>query len=278
MHELEYSRDAFNALSAFYRCDKILYVEGDDDELFWAAIFEACTGVKVVAESLGGSEELDKRISRIIEDDLDVLAARDADYGLISGRNIQDPRILYTYGYSIENTLYNSLAVAQIARLWTKGKNKSIGKIANEWLDRFYSILNDMIVYDFANDLHDCGVSVVGDSISKFSDKANPHELNVTQVQKHLKFCAQTISIAMLSAAENKLAANVRQRSDWLRGHFLTSAILQFVSAQIKQAGLAGKISYNALYVSALQQFEATFKKGHPHFEYYETAARSAVS
>lgn len=68
MSEFEYSIDALNVKSSFYKANSIIYVEGDEDVMFWNEIFSRIDGFDYQIETLGGSEELDKYIEKISRD------------------------------------------------------------------------------------------------------------------------------------------------------------------------------------------------------------------
>ena len=279
MSKLEYSGDAINTLSKFYRCDTIVYVEGDDDALFWSTVFARCTEVDVVTKSVGGSSELDKFVERIIDEDLKVIAARDADFLTICAKNVSDPRVVYTYGYSIENTLYTDKAICRIAQLWSKGKGGAKDQECRNWLAAFHNEFEKLAAYDAANFLFNCGISVAGDNIARFSKKSSPHEIDGKKVERRLSEIAGAISYEMVDTIRtSEKIANGASIANWIRGHFLASAVIQYVSFQIKEAGLATKITYDGLYAIAIEHLEHHLNIGHPHYSHYEQSARRALA
>lgn len=277
MANLAYSSDAINALSKFYRCDTIIYVEGDDDEIFWATVFQRCAEVKIVAQSLGGSSELDKFIERIVGEDLSVLAARDSDFVVTANRHFSDARIIYTFGYSIENTLYTEQAIAKLAQVWCKGKRGSGARDCSEWLAELNLHVEGLTAHDMANYFHDCGVSVTGDSFARFAKKGAPHEVDSQKISRHLAKVGEVISSDMLDTALAARRDGSPPMAAFLRGHFLASAVAQFLMHRIASAGLASKISYDGLFVSAIQILEVNLDENHPHFLHYREAAASAL-
>ena len=75
MADLTYSADAHNVLSKFYNADKMVYVEGDDDVLFWEFIFNKFSNFKVKVQGVGGKPELEKYIKRICDGEINSIAA-----------------------------------------------------------------------------------------------------------------------------------------------------------------------------------------------------------
>ena len=98
----------------FLGSDLIVYVEGGDetqgvvesfDILFWSTVFGACRpGIKIRLIPKGAKRNVLSAAATLIGSDATgVCAAVDVDYDRITGRLVDDPRIIYTYGYSFEN-------------------------------------------------------------------------------------------------------------------------------------------------------------------------------
>ena len=111
---LEYSRDAVNVLSKFHETDFIIYVEDEDDKYFWDTIFKL-NEVKFTYyfEPVNGCVALDDKIEKIIRFELgeSILVARDSDYIVLSNKAKENDRVIYTYGYSIENCIFNKINI-----------------------------------------------------------------------------------------------------------------------------------------------------------------------
>lgn len=102
MSDLFYSDDALNVRNVFLRVKTIVYVEGDDDVPFWEEVFSRIPEASFEIETAGGSNQLDLYIDKIVSGHLQAVAARDSDFLRHLGNTKDDPRILYTFGYSIE--------------------------------------------------------------------------------------------------------------------------------------------------------------------------------
>ncbi len=116
MPEFEYSIDALNARGAFFGVSALIYVEGDDDEVFWDKIFSQIPNFSYSIESLGGSEEIDKYIKKVESDGLNAIIARDSDYLKYCDKISKHKNIVYTIGYSIENTFYNTRSIYELTK------------------------------------------------------------------------------------------------------------------------------------------------------------------
>ena len=150
MSDLLYSDDALNVRNAFLRVKTLVYVEGDDDVLFWDEIFSRIPNASVEIESVGGSDQIDTYIEKIAAGNLHAIAARDADFLPHLGKLRGDPRIVYTYGYAIENSLYTADCLASLTKLWCK-TNKIQTKECADWLNDLATQVRPLIHLDLAN-------------------------------------------------------------------------------------------------------------------------------
>lgn len=106
MSDTIYSADAINVLNKFHRCEQLIYVEGEDDILFWDTLFQCCGIEEYKIEPKDGVEELNKYINKLETEELNIIIATDSDYYIFNKHPPKNRRIIRTIGYSIENTLY----------------------------------------------------------------------------------------------------------------------------------------------------------------------------
>lgn len=101
----------------FHDKDVVCYVEGGDggesgiDVLFWSSIFDSVyPNVRIHFICKGGKPVLQSLADRIVREDIgNTIVAMDSDYcRLLDGNYIDDRRVFYTFGYSLENDLYAS--------------------------------------------------------------------------------------------------------------------------------------------------------------------------
>jgi hypothetical protein len=277
MSEIEYSIDALNSLNKFYRASVIVYVEGDDDILFWENVIKKCTNLDFEVIPLGGADEVDKKIELITSNQLLSIAARDSDYLRLTGSESVHPLVIYTFGYSIENSIYTEASIKEITRIWCKGKRININ--CDAWLLDIVTYSKPLLVHDLANHIEDAGICVTGDNCTRFMKDDKSHEIDerkvlsyVRAIEKKLenKFIMQSISI--LESVNDELILC------WLRGHFLASAVLKYISNNIKSSGLKSIASYDAIYANAVLFFQKSFDENHPHFEYYNNSLMTAAN
>lgn len=141
------SNSGINNAHLFHGVDYVLYVEGrqaarnSPDHLFWSVCLRNWLPSKRVHVKPIGSKKNVKSIARnIISRDLKrTLAAMDRDYDNSSGFIIHDNRVLYTYGYSIENDLLCRRSIYKISEIITRN-----APLSQEITDRINSSIDDI--------------------------------------------------------------------------------------------------------------------------------------
>jgi hypothetical protein len=102
--------------ATFYGVRAVCYVEGPEgrrdsgiDAMFWGKVFSTFKpDMSVKFISRGGKPVLEALARDVIDKDMrNAYVAMDSDYDEYFGEKIDDTRILYTYGYSIENDLFH---------------------------------------------------------------------------------------------------------------------------------------------------------------------------
>jgi hypothetical protein len=107
MNDLEYALEALEIKGLFYNKKITVYVEGKDDPLFWDNLFNIAE-IEAHIEDVGGSLELDKYIAKIIDSNAEFYVATDNDHNDFLENIATHPKVIRTYGYSIENSMYHS--------------------------------------------------------------------------------------------------------------------------------------------------------------------------
>lgn len=223
---LEYSRDAVNVLSKFHETDFIIYVEDKDDEYFWDTIFKL-NEVKFTYyfEPVNGCVELDDKIEKIIRSELgeSILVARDSDYIILSNKAKENDRVIYTYGYSIENCIFNKDAIAGLIK-----SNCRNNKTCEKDIEFFYNYLFENLLYlwefDYFCVTEGNGKKVLGDNCSKFLiKKQNSFEFNIDFIKNEILNLENELEI------KEHIDPSSNDFIRWLRGHFLQSALLVFI-------------------------------------------------
>lgn len=276
MSMIEYSPDAQNILKFFYRRDIVLYVEGEDDVPFWQAIFEELSDASVEVLPVFGAPEVEKKITEITSNNLTVLAARDSDYIRIQGIHINDPRVLYTLGYSIENCLYSPATLKEISFIWCRGKAKNQAD-EESWLDGLLEKLRDLVAYDLANNLFQKGLCVIPDNCTRFMRGQSSTELDLNKLEKYLEDLSGTISDDELAHARELINSSGTRMRRIIRGHFLASLAQKHIAENLKKSGRGQNISFEAVYASAIASFKRLITSGDEKV-FYQNSVTNALT
>jgi len=276
MSVLEYSNEAINTLSIFMRSDFILFVEGDDDVLFWGALFSECaTNIKLDIRSVGGVNDLDKYVDGVVAGNLQCLVARDSDYARIVGRLPQHPKVLYTYGYSIENTLYSAGLIAEVIYLWSRKGDDHYTTVI-EWLEGFINGVRPLFICDILNFMHGLSVDTGAGHCQRFMVGKHSDIVDAEKVLEHVQMLAAshngfTQGIDDLLPAENISVARI------IRGHFLQSGVLRYINRTLKTLGRNSSVSQDALYAHAIQYLKTGFSWEDEEGAFYKNQILGAV-
>ncbi|PEH86354.1 DUF4435 domain-containing protein [Burkholderia gladioli] len=271
MSDIDYSIDALNALDKFYRVDTIVYVEGDDDILFWDKIFRTCSTVRAEILPAHGASELDKYVDKLIQEDVDFVVARDGDYTNPTDIRIQHPRVIYTFGYSIENSLYVKSSLSRLERIWCRSLKINVTDCAR-WIEEFTESFKRLLILDIANALEGMGIPVLGDNCSRFMRSEKSALPDPKKISAFEETVAQRFKPSKIKKIEEKLRKNNLDLPALIRGHFLASGVLKYMASKAKAAGKSGAISQDTLYTMAIAEFERSFSDQHPHYQHYKSS------
>lgn len=275
MHDLSYSNDALNVRSAFFGAKAIIYVEGDDDVLFWQGIFSNVTNEHFEVEAVGGAPALDEHITKINSGQLEAIAARDADFLPMLGVCSTNPRVVYTLGYSIENSLYTATALTQLVRLWCKSPRISVADCEG-WLSQLASAIGSLIHLDAANAISGVGVATIGDNCSRYMTSDRSDRVCQSKVAAAVNAITAGIPSNAVATATTCIGTEPDSVLKHLRGHFLASAVHRHIVKSAKTFGKKVNISSESLYAAAIAQFTSALRIDHPHKSHYLDSARSA--
>lgn len=275
MSDLSYSDDALNVRGAFFGAKAIVYVEGDDDLLFWKEVFDKATDDPFEVESVGGATTLDEYIQKIVSGNLDAIAARDADFLSFIGPPLSDPRIVYTYGYSIENSLYVESAIAQLVRSWAKSPQVTVDE-CTAWLRDLAATISPLVHLDAANAIAAVGVATIGDNCTRYMTGANSATVCPGKIAAAIAEIESKIPAVALQQAQAVVGSEPSEIISNLRGHFLTSAVHRYIVKRSRDFGRKVSISAESLYAAAIAHFMNTLDTSHPHREHYLASAQAA--
>ncbi|MCK7396593.1 DUF4435 domain-containing protein [Enterobacter bugandensis] len=268
MVDFHYSADAENIMNLFYQAEVMVYVEGPDDICFWETVFDKVSDLKVEIQDVGGCEELKKYIERIINEDLNIIIACDADFTTFSNQML-DRRIIKTPGHSIENTFINENGVYKAIKTLGKLSQKTMSEInIISWQDDFYSKMEPLIKLDIYNFIYNKGIPVIGDNADRFMKSKKSNAICEQKIKSYSESTLVKLGAINLEEIDAALPQPI-DYSRWIRGHFLFSAIHRLVSTMAEKSGKNISLSYESLYSNLMNSFESNFTEAHNDFNHY---------
>lgn len=235
MAELEYSNEALEAKGLFYNKEFTVYVEGKDDPFFWDQLFSLAE-IEAHIEDVGGKNELDKYIEKIIHEGADFYVARDNDNSEFYDETLNHERIINTYGYSIENSMYFYPSSIEITISKYCRKKIDFSTEFNTWLSEFSNNLFDLIIYDIANNKFKRGVSIFGDNCFRFLKGQNSHTVCSNKINAFIDSIKANFTDDEINEVKNLV--NQSEKDLWflIKGHFITHALINLIKNSIKKA------------------------------------------
>ena len=270
MNNLEYSVDAKNILNEFYEVERILYVEGIDDKVFWGTLFDKYFDKSIEIIDVDGLENLRPYMEQVENSEItNAYVACDQDYGFFKEKEWHE-RVICTFGHSIENSLISKENICDVVRGFSKSTRKNmIYEQFDSWFIEFKKSITDLIYCDIYNEKNKLGLSIIGDNCDRFLVKKSSFVINNESISEHVsKFFSKEEIIRLrkeLEGIESFILPN------FIRGHFLFSAAIKFVT--VLSSDLAGKninIAKDAFFSNILISFEKNLET-HPHNSYYES-------
>ncbi|WP_339514272.1 DUF4435 domain-containing protein [Pseudomonas sp. RL_15y_Pfl2_60] len=272
MADLEYGNDALNIKSIFYGASKMVYVEGDDDEIFWDTIFNSLGKSDVKIESVGGLNELKKMAKKIENGDIDALIARDSDFTTLSPKYTRNNNVIQTYGHSIENSLILPNTIGGLVRSYGRIlSRKGIETDFESWIGHVETQLSKLIYADALNDIHCAGIAVTGNNCAKFMTDRKSCEFSDKNIKEHLIELNKSFDFdKKLKTIEKEIKKSNNRIIDFLRGHFLASASIRFVNNKLREIESSRTVNNDSFLSSLLLIFNNSFNNAHPHFKHYK--------
>lgn len=275
MFELDYSDDAKNVLNKFYNVDFIIYVEGQNDIPFWEYLFKKFTSITFEIKDLGGVLEIKKHIDKIVNGEVNGIVACDADFSY-TGEFPSHSNIIRSYGYSIENSLICVESIKKSVKSLGKSSEQLINSIEiQDWFNEIKLVTHSLVIHDIANDWLGCGKKVTGENCSRFLVSQNSRQLNSNKIDNHLKELNLPVDQDLEKNILESLSNNGRMVFDFLRGHFLFSAVLKLLVSIFSQAGKKISLSKDAFFGMLMLSFETVFDSNHLHYHYYSKSLGS---
>lgn len=233
MDNLEYSQDALEIKGSFYGKNYTVYVEGDDDVMFWTKLFELAN-VDAHIEEVGGCGEIKKLITDIHDNDASFIVACDADHSDFGSSFYNHKQVIKTYGYSIENSMYyiNNIenAIQKLGR-----KPKSLAEEIENWTLTFSNNLFDLLVYDVANSIYNKGVRIFGDNCQRFLKNNSSIEICNNQINKYIASVKNNFTEEEIKKTRRLITKSKKNLWFHLKGHFITHGVINLIQYHVKK-------------------------------------------
>ncbi|WP_276979598.1 DUF4435 domain-containing protein [Flavobacterium filum] len=279
------TKEGLENQASFYNKEFVMFVEGGDiqdtnkdkvktfDEYFWerlVAIYQFDKNVHI--RSVGSKTNLIKYIEEIERGTNNLLVGCDRDYDQILNKLIKNKRVIYTYGYSWENDVFQlNVALETIKSLTIQPIHPDSLKEFNENIDAFYKQLSQVVNHDIYL-IHE-------KSDSSFIDREKPCSL--LDLNSDLpKLCPTKIESKVKQKGIDK--NNLKKLESMLPlmhikwicvGHlleaFFTESLKAFMKNKVKTAKGKFSVSKEVLYKSFIDLYFDRFYHGSESKPYY---------
>nr|WP_320022341.1 DUF4435 domain-containing protein [uncultured Draconibacterium sp.] len=256
MDSLEYSVDALEAKSLFYNKSISVYVEGKDDVLFWQYLFNIAE-ISAHIEEVGGDSEIEKYIVEILDNNAGFVVAYDNDHNEFMDNSVEHPRLIRTYGYSIENSMYNFKQIENVVSKLCR-ESVDVMSIIEEWAEEFTNNVYDLLRYDIANHKFKKGIQVFGDNCVRFLTSNSSHKISSEKVNKFIEKISDKFSEEEMLKVDYLLSVSKKEFWFLIKGHFLTNATMNLIKSLVrKMSGGSCAISLDMIYALTIDCTES---------------------
>ncbi|MBQ0606087.1 DUF4435 domain-containing protein [Providencia rettgeri] len=277
MNDIAYSIEAENVLSLFFEADYIVYVEGIDDVCFWDVILNEFSDLKYEVIDVGGCHNLEPYIEKILNNSIKDLVALDSDFNLITGNRFNNKRILYTNGYSIENTYITAESIKKTIKHIGRFNSKTMFSLEIErWLESFINSMECLIKLDIHNHLYQRGEVVISDSVHLFLSSKDATIPDVNKVSEKKQLLIE--SLGYINDVEVDHLISPYPLYCLLKGHFIFSGVANYIRLSIKSFGKKASIPDDSIYSSLIANFVNIFNEEHPEYLYYKDIVEQSYS
>ncbi|MDI5832293.1 DUF4435 domain-containing protein [Shewanella xiamenensis] len=274
MDNFSFSMEAESVINLFVNKDVVVYVEGPDDIPFWEYIFDEFSGIDAEFRDVGGCEELTPFIQAISKDELRAIVATDTDFRPFKEGRVEHPNILMTPKYAIENTMISdAIVIDSIVSLAKVSKKKVNLQSYKEWYGDFIEKIGHLVLIDIYNAKHNLGLKVITDNADRFFTSKDSCVFSQEKIDSYInelmRKIGQDVDFTSVKT-EALLASNSNQIQDFLRGHFLFSAVTKYIRTYIKSIGVNIQIPNHSFYSTFLLSLKNQFHL-HDDYHYFKT-------
>ena len=232
MSDFRFSNAAENARHRFFNKQFTVYVEGQDDILFWEQYFQFL-GFDPVIQDTGGSNELNKYIDRIIDENLNVIVAKDKDLCPYVIRHRNHDRVILTYGYSIENSLACAERVSRFVKHCSRSQFSAHSLYLN-WRSQINSFFKEILIAFIVHESRNSGVKVLDGTMAQFIASQHTYHFDLEKIEKKKSILSSSIPDADRIEVGKNVEEDAKDVFMLLKGHYLQPCFLRFLGVIVK--------------------------------------------
>jgi hypothetical protein len=213
--------------SGFY----VVIVEGSSDCPFWSNFFPSeLNGYKRKLKPVGGRPEVRRYIDELLLNKAKFIVAIDSDYRSLLNCLYNDSRILETNYHSIENLMLCPSVIASVVRNLSHDAEYEMIE-ADTWLDHFDLATHPLMVADLVIEKNNLGKKCAGENCSPFLVKKHSPMFDTTKIDNLIE------KLKLPEEEFDKIGKKLEKVKPrfHIRGHFLFSAVLCFISHEVKK-------------------------------------------
>ncbi|MDR2568653.1 MAG: DUF4435 domain-containing protein [Mycoplasmataceae bacterium] len=242
---LQYSEDALNVKALFYNKKWMVYVEGQDDVLFWDKLFKEVSNSFEIQE-VKGYENLIPYMDSIIAGNNNKVVACDKDHShyIDSNKYIND-YIIYTYGYSIENTMYCHSNINNTIKKLAR-KTNDYSDVIDTWYKNFCNNSLKLLPYDVINYINNKGISCYGDNCCRFLKSEHSELLDENKINDFINKNSLSFTTQEIDEINTKINNDIREDRFKIKGHFLTNGVINFIKNTVTNKNVV--LNNNTMY------------------------------
>jgi len=246
--EWGYDTSTLDVLDKFHESNFIIFVEGDEDVIFWSSLFDKAGIQNYYIESAGGIDELKKIMSQILNENARVITACDSDYSILLNTLPNHKRIISTYGHSIENTMYCPKIINSVIDKLSHRIQDRV-QFISDWIDSFCNVAKVLVIYDIAREKYNKPIVVCGNNCSRFLTSHRSSRLNETIISDYISGIMHYFNNHEIEECKQLFEDCCLDTRYIIKGHFLTNGVINLIKGYTKRIlGKAPTIPLTTLY------------------------------
>lgn len=247
---LVYTPSGLRVKAAFYNKRAMVYIEGEDDILFWEQFFDP----KVYeVQDVGGCKNFKHYYDLLNSGAKTFIVAEDCDYKcfIYYGKS---PLVVRTYCHSVENMMYCPHNLNYLIQRHCRSSKISFLSKINSFYADFTQKCHKLLVLDVANYLYSKGIKVFDNTCFRFLDQSHMPYIDKKAVDAYYESLVGYFATEEIEEAEKRIAADEREERLMIKGHFLTEAIRLLVDSYVKKnSNKNPRIDGDNLYASLVE-------------------------